>query len=581
MSHFRTHLTVLDESAALYPTANAFYIPLVDSESSLIREWQAISYRQFQRDVEHTARFWRKKLTADGVQSRSVIGMWSVSSYRALDDLSHELLRLGGSTYVDALHIYGIARAGYVPQLISLRLPNLDVIFELLAQSKGKALIYDHSFSSIIRSGSVPTHVAVDARESEVADVTLPPSIPEGVQADDPVMILHTSGSTSGRPKLVPCSYSWWNNTITKAEGIMKRKQYVKRPQDVTVWMYVPFNFSINVVETHIGDGLRGSLCHMGQSFMLVGALANGNCMVQFTKQAFSSEELLDMVTRCGLSRITIFPTYLATHFRNSRRDPKVLAALQGLDEILISGLSMSVEDQRWARSNGIRVLDCYASTEVAVMMLSRGEQLEDRLPPLQPIEGVSYSFQPIAAPASTSESGYTNMHSRLVELVVLADSPDCPDRSLRAADGHFHTGDLFLEVSPQRYVFCGRDDDWIKTEVSLRCDTRAIEDNVYKVCGDLIGNCVVVGNGRPSPSVFVEPAVVDMTEQRLKTEIMRRILPFHSRRYIHERVASADFIFVVPKDTLPRTATKGNIRRRAVEQTFQAELDRAYAQSR
>lgn len=544
MSHFRTHLTVLDESAALYPTANAFYIPLVDSESSLIREWQAISYRQFQRDVEHTARFWRKKLTADGVQSRSVIGMW-----------------LGGSTYVDALHIYGIARAGYVPQLISLRLPNIDVIFELLAQSKGKALIYDHSFSSIIRSGSVPTHVAVDARESEVADVTLPPSIPEGVQADDPVMILHTSGSTSGRPKLVPCSYSWWDNTITKAEGIMKRKQYVKRPQDVTVWM--------------------GSLCHMGQSFMLVGALANGNCMVQFTKQAFSSEELLDMVTRCGLSRITIFPTYLATHFRNSRRDPKVLAALQGLDEILISGLSMSVEDQRWARSNGIRVLDCYASTEVAVMMLSRGEQLEDRLPPLQPVEGVSYSFQPIAAPASTSESGYTNMHSRLVELVVLADSPDCPDRSLRAADGHFHTGDLFLEVSPQRYVFCGRDDDWIKTEVSLRCDTRAIEDNVYKVCGDLIGNCVVVGNGRPSPSVFVEPAVVDMTEQRLKTEIMRRILPFHSRRYIHERVASADFIFVVPKDTLPRTATKGNIRRRAVEQTFQAELDRAYAQSR
>lgn len=62
-----------------------------------------------------------------------------------------------------------------------------------------------------------------------------------------------------------------------------------------------------------------------------------------------------------------------------------------------------------------------------------------------------------------------------MLEFVVLADSGDCPNASLRASDGHFHTGDLFQEVSPGSYVFRGRDDDWIKTETSLRCDTKYV----------------------------------------------------------------------------------------------------------
>lgn len=46
-------------------------------------------------------------------------------------------------TYTDLLHIYGVAKAGYIPQLFSLRLPNPDVILELLQKSKGVALIHD------------------------------------------------------------------------------------------------------------------------------------------------------------------------------------------------------------------------------------------------------------------------------------------------------------------------------------------------------------------------------------------------------------------------------------------------------
>jgi len=102
---------------------------------------------------------------------------------------------------------------------------------------------------------------------------------------------------------------------------------------------------------------------------------------------------------------------------------------------------------------------------------LTRGSEMV-----LQPFDGMSYSFHPVA---SQSEAGTSQAEpcsaAPLLELVILGESPDCPDRSLRAADGNFHTGDLFQEVKPGYYLSKGRDDDWIKSENSLRCDTKYV----------------------------------------------------------------------------------------------------------
>ena len=86
-------------------------------------------------------------------------------------------------------------------------------------------------------------------------------------------------------------------------------------------------------------------------------------------------------------------------------------------------------------------------------------------------LDTTSYAFFPITS--NQSEAGHKSTASQMAELVILSDSGDCPHPSLRASDGHFHTGDLFLEVQPNSYVFRGRDDDWIKSENSLRCDTK------------------------------------------------------------------------------------------------------------
>ena len=102
-------------------------------------------------------------------------------------------------------------------------------------------------------------------------------------------------------------------------------------------------------------------------------------------------------------------------------------------------------------------------------MLLSVGRK-ERHAALLRPLEGVAYGFFPVEPPTPSESKHHST--GRMLELVILAESGDCPDASLRQSDGHFHTGDLFQEASPGHYIARGRADDWIKSDNGLRCDT-------------------------------------------------------------------------------------------------------------
>lgn len=147
--------------------------------------------------------------------------------------IADNFLRIGGFTYLDLLHVYGLSRAGYIPQLFSLRLPNPDIISELLTRANAKALIFDASFKDVLGNATVPifpfqTSVAAAFTEGPLAPI-------EEHALDDTVFVFHTSGSTSGSPKLVPCNYRWLEASIAKSHQL----SVPKRPGqgDVTSWM--------------------------------------------------------------------------------------------------------------------------------------------------------------------------------------------------------------------------------------------------------------------------------------------------------------------------------------------------------
>jgi acyl-coenzyme A synthetase/AMP-(fatty) acid ligase len=230
-------------------------------------------------------------------------------------------------------------------------------------------------------------------------------------------------------------------------------------------------------------------MCHVGQEFMLLGSLQHGSCTIQPTKITFSPDELMDMIIRCRMNRLNQFAGFLATNIRASRQNPNLLRLLQSLDEIAYTGLPLPQDDEAWAYSQGLRLKvraflyrigpiltirqqNIFGSTECGAMLLSIGGK-ERNAAVLRPLEGVSYGFLPIEPP-TPSESSHQST-GRMLELVIFAESRDCPDISLRREDGHFHTGDLFQEVLPGHYIARGRDDDWIKSDNGLRCDTQCV----------------------------------------------------------------------------------------------------------
>ena len=127
-----------------------------------------------------------------------------------------------------------IAGAGFTFLLPEVRGRDPDVIYELLKRAEGKAIIYGPELSEMLSACPVHAYRAVDLRDVHLDDPTLPP-LPAPASGDEIAMIFHTSGSTSGRPKLVPCSYSWWEMCLYKSAQCTTPRN--PKRQDVTVWM--------------------------------------------------------------------------------------------------------------------------------------------------------------------------------------------------------------------------------------------------------------------------------------------------------------------------------------------------------
>ncbi|EEU38679.1 uncharacterized protein NECHADRAFT_95150 [Fusarium vanettenii 77-13-4] len=536
MTTYQTPLAALYASTRDYPSATALRIP---NEGMAELSWKDITFTDFTKDIETCARYWANEFLERGIQQRSVIGLW-----------------LKGSSYTDLLHIWGIYRAGFIPQLVSLKMTDPSVVYNLLKKSQAAVLIHDAGFQSVVADSPVKAYPAEDILTSNYDHLPLP-HLNMSPEAENTIMIYHTSGSTSGIPKLVPLTAKWFDCVISKTACVDEILPST-RPQRVQVSI--------------------GSFSHIGSTMLLIDAICRGSCFVLPTEIPYSNDELRQIIDQCGLTRLNMFPAFLSNVLHEARRDASLLKALQGLEYIMYGGSALDPTDEAWACSQGLHLVNVFGSTEVGVMMIS-----EDTTNPayLTTLSGSTYEYVPLEED--------THMDERLLELVVVPESADCPDISLRSSeDGKFHTGDFFVEVRPGKFVAKGRNDDWIKMAMALRCDTGSIEANAMETCGDdLIDAVVVVGAGRPSPSMIVElrdGASIGPEEHdeeiglwRIKNEILFRINPFHKRRYMHERIDDARFILIVPRGTLPRTATKGNIRRKQVEEMFKSRLDKVY----
>ncbi|EGN93838.1 hypothetical protein SERLA73DRAFT_63440 [Serpula lacrymans var. lacrymans S7.3] len=476
-------------------------------------QWGTVTFGEFDHHLAASAKHWGEALENSGFKSRDIIGVW-----------------LTGSKYEDLINILGICAAGYVPQLFSVAFTP-HIIRDLVSRSGAKGLVYDSAFTSQVNSSS--------------SSVPLFPSVPVGVLENnshfgrtlgtlpsvvekDTAFVVHSSGTTSGTPKIIPANHLWVK-TFIQSKWASSLEQGTFEGQTV-----------VNSI---------GSLAHVGSLCAFLGAAYCGSCTVQSSALDASTSELLGMISTCGLNRVALYATFLSTHIRAARTNPEVLHALKCMRQILHTGVALNREDEEWALHHALPLTTMYGTSETSPLLTSLlGNDPSDRL--LRPVHGASGQLIP-AIPSSEDGS-----RPAMFEMVVPSDAPDSPHSSFFSADGFYHTGDLFEEVEKGSFVFRGRSNDWIKT-VRGFCDTKSMEDIVRKACGDLIKDVVVVGLNRPRPVLMVEisdKTLSGMERHEIAEEIIARLAPHNERLFTHERIDDPKRILVLEEGNLPRT---------------------------
>ncbi|EKM58135.1 uncharacterized protein PHACADRAFT_206972 [Phanerochaete carnosa HHB-10118-sp] len=577
--------------------------------------WGEVTFTQWDLQLATARLHWLKILAGLGLQQTDVVGLW-----------------LTGKQHTDLLNISSVSAAGYVPQLFSPVFPP-DMTRALLALSGARALIYDaHALLDVPASSSIPTVAALDA---DVLDALAgepkqgleEADLPE-VSGRQTAVIFHSSGTTCGMPKLIPTSH------------ILMRVFMTHKFPDCL--LDGPHDVSSNVFNS------LGSLAHVGTFQAFHGAAAHGCTTVQASSMAMGSTELLHMVRATGLNRLVQYGTFVAAHIRSAMAEQEVADVLRGMRQVLYTGVALGAEEERWAGENGVKLSAMYGTSETGPLLISK-----DGPYPLRPCKGAQPVFVPhtasslsspgpsslslgpssdiLTAPAPSSPhssalgsppfspgpSSTQAIRPALYEIVVSPAAPDAPPSTLFSTDGWWHTQDLFaiapdtntedgtpdginacvadVSVNDRRgWVYKGRAGDWIKTVTGF-VDTRAIEDAVRNACADIVGDALVVGNGRAHPVLLVEAlptAPVDRASDRalgtrdtsvsspcqmcghLAEEVVRRLAPFNRTLFPYERIADVRWVLVLPPGALVRNREKGNVRRDACEEAFRAEID-------
>jgi acyl-CoA synthetase (AMP-forming)/AMP-acid ligase II len=157
-----------------------------------------------------------------------------LSSFLSIHAISDRyVIRIDGMTYQDVLHVFGVSRAGYIPQLLHFhRSSSKSLIVELLRRSNSLALICDVSHAQLNRDASspfgslpIPVYASSDLRQVGVpASHCRLPKIEDLVADPNGVaFVLHTAGTTMGIPALVPYTHRI-------VDSIMRRAQLIVAP---------------------------------------------------------------------------------------------------------------------------------------------------------------------------------------------------------------------------------------------------------------------------------------------------------------------------------------------------------------
>lgn len=231
----------------------------------------------------------------------------------------HYVYRLNGLTYSDAVHLYALCKAGYVPNMLPPSLTDPTVIVDLLSRTGAQALLHEPELSLGKADCKIPTYtpsnISTLGAISERPALTVTEYDPERV-----AFIQYTSGSTADMPKAVPCTNKWLESVYDSWESVWNPAGK-RDTQDV---FDIPGSFTTP-------SGLHGAECYqlLKQliddivAVVLLMAINFGAAVVQSTTPIFSSDEFLQLTSQCGLNRLNMFAPVLGLYIQAAQQQLK------------------------------------------------------------------------------------------------------------------------------------------------------------------------------------------------------------------------------------------------------------------
>ncbi|KAJ7775662.1 hypothetical protein DFH07DRAFT_952053 [Mycena maculata] len=494
--------------------------------------WSSVSYAEFGRDVDAVAAYFIGRMRKDGVPDGAVVG-----------------LRLYGLTYSEIVHLYALFWAGYIPDMVSTSLTDPTVILELLNESDARAFLHVPGFS-LPEGCGIPTYTPLTDFKNLQEDSNFPTA--RAYNQNEVAFIYYTSGSTASKPKTVPCTNKWFRSALDSWKSVWNLAGDGK-PQDI-------FKIPGNVNQPSAFHALSVGI-NLGGAFIQTSQTPKD--------PIFPSDELVQLALGGGLNRMTVFapmliPPILTAQAQLKSGDETILCILQNMRSIVYGGMPLLPVFETWAFENKFPLMNSLGTTETGPLLHCNFGHPRHMIP----FKGIDLAFEP--------QPRLSDIDKQLFKLVVLPTSVNIPHALQCSEDGKFYPGDLFSRNDDGTWTHRRCDGDWIKIGNASLVDTKAIEEYLRTTCSDLLKELVIVGTNRPAIALLTEAAQPDSADDSVRQTIVDRIVPFDQQRFAWERLSVKNIVFV-PRGTLPRTATKGNIRRKVAEQLFSAELDPLY----
>lgn len=242
-------------------------------------------------------------------------------------------------------------------------LTNPVALFELMEKAGSKMILYDPSLEHLTADCPFSKMVLIPIElidgPSTVDGYSTLPGIEDLSSNSDICFIYHTSGSTSGSPKVVPWTHKAFTATYKIRSGVWLEGERFNT-QDVFLGL-VSVSHRPGMTRKYfleLPHHIQDAHAHPISEYLR--CLDTGSSFIKPSRGPLPDAELLNIYNLCGLNRITTYGTWISPHISAAKKDPTILKMLQEMRTISYTGVAISKADDDWCFQNGIPIVVRY-----------------------------------------------------------------------------------------------------------------------------------------------------------------------------------------------------------------------------